>query len=85
MNKENKNMEKQKSVTDKFLPVGTRVKTLTPAGSNDWVETLKQSRKWGVVGTIVDYSDSHGLCYKVKHDNGTESWYNPEELEEVNL
>jgi hypothetical protein len=42
-------------------------------------------RIWGVVGTIVDYSDSHGLCYKVKHDNGTESWYNPEELEEVNL
>lgn len=77
-------MKEQKSVTDEFLAVGTRVITLNPAGPSDWVQTLKQSRKWGVVGTIVDYSDSHGLCYKVRHDSGTESWYNPEELEEIN-
>ncbi len=77
-------MEKEKSVTDELLPVGTRVKTLTASGYNDWVETLKQSRQWGVAGTIEDYSDSHGLCYKVRHDDSTESWYDPEELEEIN-
>ena len=77
-------MEKGKSVTDGFLPVGTRVKTLESSRANDWAETLSQARQWDVTGTIEDYSDSHGLCYKVRHDDGTESWYNPEELEAIN-
>lgn len=37
-------------------------------------------RKWGVQGSIIEHSDSHGLCYKVQHDDGTVAWYDLSEL-----
>jgi hypothetical protein len=43
----------------------------------------RENVKWGVYGIIVRCHDSHGLCYKVQHDDGSVAPYNPEELEEV--
>ena len=71
-------------VTDNILPNECKVKTLQPGADDDWTEDVKESRKWGVTGVVVNHSGSHGLCYKVKHDDdGTEAWYTPEELEEI--
>lgn len=34
----------------------------------------------GKVGKIIGYSNSHGICYDVKHYDGTVASYEPEEL-----
>lgn len=61
---------------------GTKVKTVKPeVESNDWVPEALASRKWGVTGEVVKHSDSHGLCYGVRHDDGSAGWYEPRELE----
>lgn len=32
------------------------------------------------IGIIAEFSDSHGLCYKVLHLDGNFAWYEPNEL-----
>ena len=59
---------------------GKRVKTTKHAGSTDWSDPDRSDAKWGVTGTIIGHSDSHGLVYKVKHDCGGTGWYEPEKL-----
>lgn len=62
------------------LAIGRRVKTVeTDKKSNDWNEPGE--RKFGVFGHLVRASDAHGLCYLVKHDDGSWGWYDPWELE----
>ena len=63
------------------LMVATKVKTVRPEKeSNDWdPEALKQ-RRWDIHGEVVRHSDSHGLCYLVRHVDGTKAWYEPREL-----
>lgn len=61
--------------------IGKKVKTLSENKNiTDWNDDVKYSRKWGVKGTIQRLSNSHGLCYEVKHDDGTISWYDSSEL-----
>lgn len=60
---------------------GQRVRTAEDQGSSDWTSEAVEDRKWGVVGRIVDHSNSHGLCYKVEHEDGTTGWYEPGELD----
>jgi len=40
-------------------------------------------QKWGVVGEVMDHHDSHGLCYEVKHPDGSIGVYDPTEIEEI--
>ncbi len=47
----------------------------------EWTEEAQKNRKWGASGKIIGHSDSHGLCYKVLHEDGTEGYYDPSELE----
>lgn len=62
-----------------FMQKGFGVTTVeTEKKSDDWNEP--GDRKFGVKGVIVDESDAHGLCYKVKHEDGTFGWYDPWEL-----
>lgn len=61
--------------------LGARVRTTTDAGSDDWSDLTRSTCKWGVSGKIIDYSNSHGLCYKVRHQDGSVAWYEPGELE----
>jgi hypothetical protein len=64
------------------LDPGTRVRTTkasTPDG--DWMPEVRAARRWGVPGTIMRHHDSHGLCYDVRHDDGTEGSYEPSEFE----
>ena len=63
------------------LECGTRVRTVAiPDVSDDWTEEAKVARRFGVLGRIIRHHDSHGLCYDVRHDDGTEGCYDSNEL-----
>lgn len=71
-------------MTEKWPPLdpGTRVKTTSKkTADREWMPEALVARKWGVTGTIVMHHDSHGLCYDVRHDDGTEGCYDPGEFE----
>jgi hypothetical protein len=62
--------------------VGKSVRTLEDAGGSGWLDPDNRGCRWGVSGTIIDYSNSHGLCFRVRHFlGGDTAWYDPEELE----
>lgn len=56
-----------------------RVHTIV-RGPRDYTEKGISKRKCGLNGTVVDLSNSHGLCFKVIHDDGTSAYYDPDEL-----
>ena len=56
-----------------------------PELRNEWTKRAQALRKWGVEGTVVGHSDSHGLCYEVFHRDGTTAYYDPSEIQEVKL
>lgn len=57
-----------------------RVKTVRSNPANDREYTAEANRRWGVKGTLVQYSNSHGLCFQVRHDDGSLGAYEPDEL-----
>ncbi len=68
----------------KYPPIspGTLVRTTQEdeANADSWTEEGKKRRKWGVEGEVIAHHDSHGLCYEVKHKDGTVGCYDPTEL-----
>lgn len=63
------------------LAIGTRVCTQQPdVPTTGWTAGALEARKWGVEGTVIAEHDSHGLCYDVRHDDGTQGCYEPSEL-----
>ena len=63
------------------IPVGTYVATLTKNRDEDeWNEDATAECRWEARGFVVAYSDSHGLCYKVRHWDSATAWYTPAEL-----
>jgi hypothetical protein len=70
----------------KWPPIspGTPVRTtLQNTSDKEWTAEARQNRKWGVEGTIITHHSSHGLCYEVRHTDGTVGAYDPTELEEI--
>ena len=71
----------------KWPPIGygTLVKTIRRANPKvtDWTPGALASRQWGVVGEIVEHHDSYGLCYEVKHPDGTIGYYDPTEIKPI--
>ncbi len=65
------------------IPPGARVRTTreNPELASSWTKEAKEYRKWGVLGEVFGYHDSHGLCYDVWHDCGGWATYDPSELE----
>lgn len=51
-----------------------------PHSADDWDPEAIPHRKFGVLGTIIAHHDSHGLCYDVKHEDGTVGCYDSREL-----
>lgn len=76
-----------KENTEKWPPIshGTKVRTTEPnmALRDEWTEEGWANKKWGMEGNILTHHDSHGLCYDVKHSDGTVGCYDPSELEIV--
>jgi len=64
---------------------GVTVKTTQPnmALRKEWTDEAWSQRKWGVQGKILTHHDSHGLCYELRHEDGTTGCYDPSELEVV--
>jgi hypothetical protein len=75
-----------KNMTEKWPPLdpGTRVRTTSKkTADSEWTEEALVARKWGVAGTIIWHHDSHGLCYDVRHADGTEGCYEPTEFDVI--
>ena len=62
---------------------GTQIRTTEDAGRDDWVAENRMNIKWGVLGTVLRHSNSHGLCFLVLHTDGTEAWYDADEVEVI--
>lgn len=43
--------------------------------------SAQEKRKDGMLGVVIGHRDSHGLCFDVRHEDGTIGSYEPEELE----
>lgn len=74
-------------VKEKWPPLDpdTRVRTTSKSTADDeWTPGALMARKWGVAGVIVRHHDAHGLCYDVRHDDGTEGCYDPTEFDICN-
>lgn len=71
-------------MTRKWPPIspGTLVKTTRPnmEEQSEWTEGAWAKRKWGVKGTILTHHDSHGLCYDIRHEDGSMGCYDPSEI-----
>ncbi|MBI2064830.1 MAG: hypothetical protein HYT62_02110 [Candidatus Yanofskybacteria bacterium] len=67
------------------LDPGTRIKTTKPNERmrREWTDGGWYSKRSDTHGTILRHHDSHGLCYDVRHDDGTEGCYDPSEFEVV--
>ena len=74
-----------KTITYPPISPGTSVKTTKPNLSmrDEWTDEGWAERKWGVRGKVLVHHDSHGLCYDVRHEDGTVGCYDPSELEVV--
>jgi len=57
-----------------------RVDELGP--SEDYIPETQQERqrRVGQTGLIIDYSNRHGLCYKLLFADGGTAWFEPPEL-----
>lgn len=62
---------------------GDRVRTLAQLGTGGFTFQGQLQRVPDAFGVVVDLSNSHGLCFEVKHDIEGTAWYNGEELEHV--
>ena len=71
----------------KYPPIspGTVVMTTQPnlEMRDEWTDEGWASRKWDVWGTVITHHDSHGLCYDVRHSDGTVGCYDPSEFKVV--
>lgn len=66
------------------IAVGTLVRTTEPkTADSEWMPEARASRRWNVFGTIIEKHGAHGPSYDVRHEDGTESGYDPSELEVV--
>lgn len=83
----NNKPKKEKMIATKYPPLaqGTLVRTTheNPKLSHEWSEEGRRTRKWGVEGIVDNHSDSHGLCYKILHKDGTEGFYDPSEIQVI--
>ena len=67
----------------KWPPLDMGIKVLTDLSgpiAEDWTPEALIHRRHNAVGHIIHYHDSHGLCYEVKHEDGTVAAYEPQEL-----
>ncbi len=65
------------------MKIGDRVRTIEDSRATDWSIGARSNVRWGVDGKVVHVHHGHGLCYDVRHDDGSKAPYNPEELKLV--
>lgn len=65
------------------IKTGTLVETTYANVGIGWTPEALISRQWEVKGTVVKHHNSHGLCYEVKHPDGSIGYYDPSEIKIV--
>lgn len=71
-----------KPTRPRTFQTGDRVKTRhTTNPPTDWTPEAARLRRFEVEGTVIQSHNGHGLCYSVRHENGTVGTYEPQELE----
>lgn len=65
-----------------MLSNGTKVRVhiVKNRVANDWSPDAEKARKDDVGGHVIGHHDSHGICYDVRHDDGSIGYYEPHEL-----
>jgi hypothetical protein len=60
-------------VTEELIPV---------ENLSGWQESALEDRQGreGQEGVVTDYSNSHGLCFEVRFEDGATAWFEPAEL-----
>lgn len=61
-----------------------RVLTVRVDPRNDAQYLNGGGRRWAAKGHLTGYSNSHGLCFEVTHDDGSLGYYEPSELKLIN-
>jgi hypothetical protein len=56
------------------------VKTVPKLTDRGYAPQARLRRRPDAWGDIVGHSDGHGLCYEVRHSDGTRAFYDPDEL-----
>ena len=80
--------DESKKQEKKWPPIDYGSKVRVTVGDNiskDWTPKALYKRKGPGIyeGTVVGHSDLHGLCHKVKFEDGTISFYDDFEVEEI--
>lgn len=47
----------------------------------DWTPEAARLRRFEVEGTVIQSHNGHGLCYTIRHQDGSMGAYEPQELE----
>lgn len=61
-------------------PYGQPVRVADSLERRDFNEAAQRERRPGASGIVLKHSDSHGLCFEVRHHDGSTAWYDPDEL-----
>jgi hypothetical protein len=64
----------------KIFGIGDIVRTSETLGRRDYNDDVIRRRN--AIGMVIAEHNSHGLCFDVKHDDGTIGCYDPDELKE---
>lgn len=59
---------------------GRRVRVVRLGPGSDYQPGTRTHARVGQVGTVFDVASGHGSCVHVRHDDGTDSWYDLPEL-----
>jgi len=62
------------------LELGQIIKTVEKLEDRDFTKEGIAARRPNSIGAIIGHSDSHGLCYYVRHQDGTKAYYDPDEI-----
>lgn len=60
-----------------------RVRTAAVLTERNFTEPALAGRRPNTTGTTCGYQTEFGLCYHVRHDDGSYGWYDPDELEDL--
>lgn len=70
---------------EQHFGVGDVVLTVRPIQEPSGYESgARAHNQWGVTGEVTHVHHSHGLCYRVRHQDESAGVYEPTELESTN-
>jgi hypothetical protein len=59
---------------------GDRVRTAEVLEARDYTEEGQRRRRPAVLGSVEGLSNKHGLCFRVRYEDGEHGYFDPDEL-----